>query len=149
LRGVQRDQALSTVVDTIGYHGIASLPRIGKFVRELRVFETASPDQIAEWFATEEAANTTLKSRIVSQIALLRQAIAPPVRWSNHDSKKLGDLLYRTRCAVIHPTLDTNNSLVLQVLPALRDALIELIIARVAQQSGLTLAEAGKAFDYA
>jgi hypothetical protein len=149
LGGGQRDRALNVVVETIAYHGMAKLPRITRLVRELKVFETASPAQIAEWFATEDPADTTLKSRIISQITVLRQAIAPPVRWSKHDSKKLGDLLYRTRCAVIHPSLDTNNSLVVEVLPALREALIELIIARVAQEGGLTLAEAGAAFNHA
>ena len=51
------------------------------------------------------------------------------------------------RCAVVHPSLDTSNSLAEPVLPRLRDAVVELTVAATSVRYGLSLELAREQFD--
>jgi hypothetical protein len=53
------------------------------------------------------------------------------------------------RCAVIHQRLDTQHRLAVRLLPMLRDALIELVVARASQQAGISLTEGLRDFGLA
>ena len=144
--GGQQQQARVAVVETIKEHGLDALPDVRRFVDKLRAFETASPSEFAEWFASENDSLEQGRPRIVSVIRTLREAAAVPGRWNERESRRLGRLIYQLRCAVVHPSLDTHNSLALPVLPVLRDALIELTIACSATRYRVALLDARRQF---
>ncbi len=146
--GGERQQAEDATVETIRVHGITELPALKQFVEQLRVFVTAAADEFAEWFGSDDRLATDSKREILSIIRALQSAVDSD-KWSEHDSRKLGKLFYRMRCAVVHPRLDTHNNLALTVLPSLRAALIELTIARAAVRYDVALAETRQQFDVA
>jgi len=143
----QNEMAAGAVGDTIRYHGIQKLPATRTFIDKLKHLENASIGQVAEWFGSDADDKAVLKGRITSRVTELRQAMLPPARWNDRDSGKLSDLLYRCRCAIIHSSLETNNSLVDVILPSLRLAMIEMVIGRAAQLENLSLEEATMVFD--
>jgi len=143
----QNEMAAVALGETIRYHGIQKLPATRALIDRLKHLENASIGQVAEWFGSDADDKAALKGRITSHVAELRQAILPPPRWNDRDSRKLSDLLYRCRCAIIHSGLETNNSLVDIVLPSLRLAMIEIVIGRAAQLESISLDEATKVFD--
>lgn len=150
--GVARDRHQLTqlaVSDVIEYFGIAALPQTAAFIESLRAFETASLSEFDQWFMQDQTETSSQRQQILSSIDRLGDAVTPPVRWSKRESASLGDILYRMRCAVIHPRLDTDNSIVVRVLPALRSSMIELMIARAAEQASIPFAQARAEFDSA
>lgn len=144
--GGESAQAQEAVVETIADHGIEALPQVRELIRALGVFRTAPSTVSAEWFGTHPSPAES-KARVVRTVETLREAAAHPRVWSARESRDLGRLIYRMRCAVVHPSLDTNNDLGVTVLPALRDALIELVMSRTSTRYGLSLAEARAQFD--
>jgi hypothetical protein len=146
--GKAREQAQEAIIETILAHRIGALPDVQTLVAKLRAFVTASAEEFKQWFGSEKRPPAEIKREVLNTIRTLQEAIASD-RWTEHSSRKLGRLIYRMRCAVVHPSLDTQNSLALSVLPALRAALIELTIARSAVRYQLPLAEARRQFDAA
>jgi len=144
----QSAQAEAAVVDTVQAHGITALPDVCRFVGALRAFQTADAGQVEQWFGSDGRSGAEMRSEVLRTIRGLQEAITSG-RWNQHDSRKLGRLVYRMRCAVVHPSLDTHNSLAVPVLPALRAALVELTIARSAARYGLPLAATHRQFDAA
>ena len=148
--GREGRQAEHATVETIRFHGITELPDLCQFVEQLRVFVTAAADEYAEWFGSnDDRPAPDLKREIRSTIEGLQKAVRNKATWSEHDSRKLGKLFYRMRCAVVHPRLDTHNNLAVTVLPSLRAALIELTIASAAVRYDVALAETRRQFDVA
>jgi hypothetical protein len=143
----ERNQAEEAVVEAIRGFGISAVPRVKTFVESLRAFMTASPEEIVEWFGAGSMGPLSRKTQILSEIRSLRDATKEPTRWTAEDSKRLGGLLYRLRCAVVHPSLNTDNRLTVPILPRLRAALIELIVTRSARQASLALDAAWQQFD--
>jgi hypothetical protein len=132
------------VEEAIEYHSLQALPDVRRWIDQLKYLERESPDQLAEWFADDNESRATARAEHVREIESLREAARVPARWRAADSKRLAGVLYSMRCAVIHPNLSTANALALRILPALRKAIIELVIARASQLAGMPLA-AGRA----
>jgi hypothetical protein len=117
----------------IATFGIGCLPQTVKFLRTSKAFDTEFPEELATWFGRESGLPTDdLKNKVVGVAERLRRAAKPPVHWSKRDSGDLGWLIYQFRSVIIHPRMQTYQPLASRVLPALRDALLELGIARAA-----------------
>jgi hypothetical protein len=141
-----RGQAERAVTATIGVIDIRNLPGLQRLIGAMRPFQFASPGECAEWFPHDRLTPAEIKSRVTTQVRRL-QAALQAMRWHDSDSRSLALLVYKIRCAVVHPSLDTTNDLARSVLPALREALIELTIARTACSYGLSLSAARRHFD--
>jgi hypothetical protein len=133
----------------IAYHGVVALSATRRWIDQLKYLEREPPDQLAEWFADDREARAASRERRIRDIERLREAAHAPSRWHSSDSRHLADVLYSMRCAVIHPNLNTANALALRILPALRRAVIELVIALATQDVGLTLEQGRALFDAA
>jgi hypothetical protein len=147
--GGQAQRAQTAIVGVIEYAGMAALPATQALIRAFKYFQRASEEELAEWFRRADAPEAYSTEAVLHRLTVLRDAVSPTLRWSERDSRVLGDLLYRMRCAVIHPRLDTNNVLLPRVLPALRECIIELVIARAAEMTSMPPAEARRVFDRA
>lgn len=139
-----RTRVRSAIEQAVDYHGLAGLVATRRWIDQLKYLEREPPDQLAEWFADDKDMRAASRERHIRDIERLREAAQAPSRWHTSDSRRLADVLYSMRCAVIHPSLNTANALALRILPALRRAVIELVIALATQDAGLTL-EQGRA----
>lgn len=126
-----------TLSDVIRLGHISTMPHLREFIDKTNRFELASTDEVREWFAADGDVSFN-KAAVIATWNRLRDAIRPPIRWHDHDSKDLARLIYRMRCAVVHPGLDTDNRLIESLLPRLREAMIEVVIARASQSFKMT-----------
>jgi hypothetical protein len=142
-----RERIRIAVDELVSCHGIQKLPAVLRWIDQLKYLERASPAQLAEWFADDREAWAAARSERICEIEKLREAAKAPARWNRSDSRRLADVLYSMRCAIIHPSLSTANALALRILPALRRAVVELVVARAAQVGGIALEQARAAFN--
>jgi hypothetical protein len=138
--------ARSVIGATIDTIGIEYLTKTAALVKAFRHFESASPETLREWFQTRVDSSEHSRGDVLRKMSSLRQAATPPLRWTERESRLLGELLYGMRCAVVHSSLDTNNVVGPRVLPALRAAMIELVVARAASYEGIRLHKAWEVF---
>jgi hypothetical protein len=140
-------RAEEAVTETISRLGIGTFEAIPELVTAMRAFLAASQDDCAEWFPSAHASPKEITDRVRRGVRRLQSALAPAERWNPGDSRRLAYLMYKMRCAVVHASLDTTNHLAKPILPAVREALIELTIARTAASYGLSLSQAKYRFD--
>jgi hypothetical protein len=128
-------RAVAATVEAIEHVTFASLPSLREWARAVRYFEDANVTALSEWFSDETLTSTTA-AKYRQRIAQVARAAAVPERWSRHDSGRLGHVLYDIRCAVVHSSVETSNALSLKIVRPLREALVELVLARAARMSG-------------
>ena len=136
--------AISTAIDHVGFDRLAQTRRL---VDRLKYFDDVSDPQLAEWLHNDVSDARDDPAVTRRRINTLVAAIQPPERWNQSLSRSLADVLYRLRCAVIHPRIGTDSGIAERVFPALREAMIELNIARAAQVATVDIDAAQAGFD--
>lgn len=139
------DKTAVALGEVIAFHGLTILKNLRRLLLSFRYFEYGTNSELREWFGTDKSSSVDIHGYVEDAIALV-EAENVPSRWHIADSRKLARILYRCRCAIFHPRLETNNRIGTMILPALREGLIELIVARAAQQAKLPLGEAARLF---
>ncbi len=142
-----RQATIAAVKQVVSRFGLDELPALWSYIESLRHFEGAPHNELAQWFEGDGRGDPVSLDGIQDDCHVLQRTLEPSVRWTGSHGYKLASIIYHNRCAVVHPNLQTTNRLVMEVLPTLRQALIELTIARWAFIADATLAEAQHSFE--
>lgn len=135
-------QAVELVVQEWGF---SELPRTKKFIEALKCIGSFSQKDFADWFDIDQSQINGL----IDDVDQMREHVRRPTDWTKIDTANLGDVLHKLRCAIFHPSVDTDMAGKTRLLPALRAALQEITLAHGAARVGLSPGEARAAFSVA
>jgi hypothetical protein len=138
--------AKQAVTETIAFHGLAALTSLRNWLRQLIHLETAHDKDLRQWLGGKDEPTRYQIERIRERLEAVLTVADRPELWQRSHSGQVGLLLYDMRCAVIHPRLDTQHALAQRILPSLREALVELVVARAAARARMSVPESKRLF---
>lgn len=136
-------RARRAVEEAVGHWTIARLPASKALIASTRYVERFSEADFKAWFDIDSSGI----AEWCDSMTRLRQRAPKHLTWRPEDSRDFSDLLYRMRCTIIHSSLDTETAARFSILPAARDAMIEVTVAFAAVSCGLDLETAKRSVE--